>query len=196
MSMTLTTLRTRVKTRIRADLATPTVADLHDTSITTWANEKKAEVIHLLKDAIHFPSLMVRGTALTFSSGQASFPSDYEIAQSVRVGSSDRRCRLFWDPDPFNRFDSSNFVVTPSSDRPLALIADKIYIKPTSFTSGKLDYAKKHPDIASDQDTLFDELGDNVLVELIVSEYFASVVHDAALAQSAREIAYSLARNK
>ena len=92
MSITRAVLRTRVKTRIRQDMATPTVNDLNDNSIDTWAQEKCAQVIHLLKDPVHFTDLVVPDATLTFANDgndrSASFPSGYEKALALRVTGS------------------------------------------------------------------------------------------------------------
>ena len=140
----LSQIETWVKTKIRADMGTPTISDLHDTSIATWANEKSAEVIQMLKDTIHFKGLVVIGTSLSITTGSdyayASFPSDYQKVLAIVVGSSDRKSRLTYDAAWFRRLDSANFVLTPTTDRPVSLIADKVYIKPCTLSSGKIDY--------------------------------------------------------
>ncbi len=175
--MTRANLVTRVKTRIRADLATPTVDDLHDNSIYTWANEKLPLVVEMLKDPIHYPALEVIGYnlgALTLYAGKkyAALPSNYLRAVTVKVGSTRRKCRLYFDPVEFSRYDSSNFVLTPVSDYPLALAADKIYVLPTSITAAYLDYIKKHPDLSGSVGTSLDGLGDEKLTLLVVAEYY------------------------
>ncbi len=175
--MTRANLVTRVKTRIRADLATPTIDDLHDNSIYTWANEKLSLVVEMLKDPIHYPALVVIGHnlgALTLYAGKkyAALPSNYLRAVTVKVGSSRRKCRLYFDPVEFSRYDSSNFVLTPDSDYPLALAADKIYVLPTSTTAVYLDYIKEHPDLSGSVGTSFDGFGDEALTLLVVAEYY------------------------
>ncbi len=187
MSITRAVLYTRVKTRIRADLATPTVDDLDDNSITTWANEKLAQVIEMLKDPIHFTALVAIGTnlgSLTLFAGKkyAALPSSYLRAVAVKVGSTRRKCRLYFDPVEFSRFDSSNFVLTPNDNYPVALAADKIYVIPTSITTAYIDYIKSHPDLSGSQGTLFDGLGDEVLTLLVTAEYykFGPQRHDLA----------------
>lgn len=199
--MTRANLVTRVKTRIRADLATPTVDDLDDNSIYTWANEKLALVVEMLKDPIHYPALVVIGTnlgSLTLYGGKkyAALPSNYLRAVAVKVGSSRRKCRLYFDPVEFARYDSSNFVLTPDSDYPLALAADKIYVLPTSTTAAYLDYIKKHPDLSGSVGTSFDGLGDEVLTLLVVAEYYKFGPQRQDLADIAVQEAFGIAGGK
>jgi len=177
--MTLATLETRVKTRIRADMSTPAVNDLADESIATWANEKKSEVIHLLKDPVRFfPTLQVMGTALTFAAGVEDLPADYELYTNVVVNNgtvTNRKCRITEDVKKFRALDSNNFINTPHLDTPVILISSAIYVLPTSITAGVLDYIKVHPTISDSQATLFTELGDLVLLNKIVQEYYRTI---------------------
>jgi hypothetical protein len=161
-------------------LATPAVNDLHNTSITEFANQHTADVIRILKDVVHYPSLHNIDTALTFASGYASLPSDYLLATAVKVTTTSpavtkKRCRLFFKHQDFARMDSSNFILTPNQERPVALVADKIYIKPTTLTAGFLDYIEKHPTISGSQGTVFDVMGDNILVNLILASYYGFI---------------------
>lgn len=48
----------------------------------------------------------------------------------------------------------------------------KLYIKPTSHSTAYLDYAKQHPTISGSQDTVFSEIGDDVLIELFMAQYY------------------------
>jgi hypothetical protein len=141
--MTVSQLKTRVKRRIRADLATPVVNDLHDHTIVGWANEFTGDVIHALKDSVYFPTLVETDKSLTFSSGSVALPSDFEYPVSLKVDAdyqnnagttvnvSERSVRLLDDQKQFDTYDSVNFIVTPTKKRPVGLITDKIYIKPT-----------------------------------------------------------------
>lgn len=164
-----------MKTRVRADEAAPSLADLNDASITQWANEETSNVIDQLKDAQHFPSLTVRQTSLTFSSGSASLPTSYQRYISVTVTANSvtyKRCRIFENHDEFNRYDSSNFILTPTTELPIVLMADKVYVRPSSITAGKIDYIKSHPTISASQDTVFDDTADNLLLSRIAYRYY------------------------
>ena len=178
MALSLANIRTRVKTHIRAEMATPAVNDLNNASIDGWANEHCTDVIRILKDPVHFSSLIVPDTSITFSSGYASLPTGYELALAVKVATTTptvtkRNCELLFDPQEFAKRDSSNFILTPDNDHPVVLIANaRAYIKPTALTTGYLDYVKKHPTITTSQDTLFDSMGDKVLIDLILSSYY------------------------
>lgn len=90
-------------------------------------------------------------------------------------GVSERLVRLYTDPAEFARFDSSNFFLTPNVAFPVGLIADKVYVKPTSITSGKFTYVKSHPTITAGQDTVFDDVADNLLILHILKEYYAFI---------------------
>lgn len=193
MAISQTTIRERVKRRIRADLATASlsVPELHNDAIDGWAQEETATVTRLLAqmqpfDATHFPSLVTTDEAITFTSGAealSDLTNTYQWYVSLKVDSSytdkdgntqtltDRRARITTDPDEFYRLDSSSFLTTPDGRRPVALISDAIYIKPTSITDGKLTYVKSHPTLSSNN-TAYDDIGDNLLIMHIVREYY------------------------
>jgi len=194
MSITRAVLYTRVKTRIRQDLATPAINDLDDASIVTWAQEKCAQVIALLRDPVHFPTLLVSNVSVTFatesSDRTAAFPTTYtyERTHALRVtgaSASGRKARLIFNADDFRRYDSSNFILTPTEARPIAYIADKLRVLPITLTSGKLDYVRAHPAITGAAGTLFDELGDEILVLFVVAEYYRSGPQRHDLAEGA-----------
>ena len=177
MAISLATLKTRVKTRIRADLATPAVNNLDDKSIETWANEYKSVVIQILRDPRHFNKLIVFDSTLTISNGKAALPADYEMAVAVKVKTTTeakRQAILTFDPQEFNSFDNSNFVTKVTEKFPLALVANgNLYVKPDSITNAYMDYIKRHPTISDSQGTLWNDIADNVLTELIVASYFS-----------------------
>ena len=185
--MTLAELKLRVKTRVRADLATPAVNDLDDASITTWANEFTVDVIKTLGDAKHFTALVVTDSSVAFAAGSVAFPDNYQRYVSLKVDStyndysgspislSDRHAQITEDPGLFNRMDGSNFVSTVTGRNPLAFVSDKLYIKPTSITAGKLTFIKSHPEITSSVGTSFDDVGDNLLVLFILKAYYSFI---------------------
>jgi hypothetical protein len=145
--------------------------------INTLADTRLPREARAERASEHFPSLIARDTALVFASGYASLPTAYLTALSVRATTTspavtDRYCRLLFDDDEFSRWDSSNFVYTPNQERPIALAADKIYIKPTALTAGKIDYIKTHPTFGASQATVFSPTGDNVLIELVLYNYY------------------------
>lgn len=179
----------RVQRRVNADLAESSLAinDVHTESIYGWANEFCPKVIDLIKDPIHFPSLQVTGEALTFAAGEEDLPSSFQLPRTVRVSASytdlngdtvnvtSRKAIIYTDPNDFHRFDSSSFVLTPSGKRPAVLITDKIYVKPTSITSGTMDYIKSHPTIDGSNGTKFSDKADLLLVLLIIKEYYTFI---------------------
>jgi len=200
--MTESQLKTRIKRRIRADLSTPVVNDLHDNTIVGWANEFTGDVVHALKDSVYFPTLVKTDHSLTFSSGSAALPSDFEYPVSLKVDADyqnnagtpinvpERSVRLLDDQKQFDTYDSVNFIVTPTEKRPVGLITDKIYVKPSSITSGKLTYIKAHPAIDSSNPTLFNDIGDRLLTLFVLREYYMFIEDDglAALAIVENEI--------
>jgi len=201
MSISRATIYTRVKTRIRADLATPLVDDLHDNSINTWAQEKCAQVIELLDHNVHFPSLFVPSESLTFTTSntdrRANLPSTYQRPVALRVtgtSASNRKTRILETSEDFRRFDSSNFLLTPTENRPIAFIGSHVFVLPTTLTTGRFDYIKAHPTIDGSNGTVFDELGDEMLILFIVSEYFSSVPQRHDLAEKALQEALAFAK--
>lgn len=181
MSLTRAEIRTRVKTHLRAEMSTPAVNDFNDNSIDEFAQQHCADVIHILNDPSHYPSLIVIDSSLTFSSGTASLPSDYELATSVKVTTTDpavtkRDCKLLFNPADFSKLDSFNFILTPDQDHPVVLVANgNAYVRPTSITAGYLDYVKEHPTLSATQGTVFDSIGDNVLINLILASYYGFI---------------------
>jgi len=185
--MTLAELELRVKTQLRAEMGTPALNNLHDDSIKQWANEEVYNVIIMLGDPQHFPSLNAIDTSLTFSSGKADLPSDFWLPKNeaktekyiedfislkVTANSVTKRNVVLLSPGEFARQDSSNFVLTPTTIFPAGMIADQVYIKPTSITAGYLDFITTHQTISDSLGTEFDELGDNVLVRLVMARFY------------------------
>lgn len=190
--MTLNELKIRVKTEIRAELAAASlsISDLHDDSIAQWANEEVINTILVLGDKRHFPALNVIDSSLTFSpfaGGSAALPTDFWwpetkksqallsslISLKVTTSTSSKRNVRIVDSAEFARYDNSNFVLTANEGLPIGMIADKVYIKPATITTGYLDYIKKHQTIDSSHGTQFDNIGDNVLTALVISRYYA-----------------------
>jgi len=185
--MTLAELELRVKTQLRAEMGTPALNNLHDDSIKQWANEEVYNAIILLGNPLHFPELNVIDQSVTFSSGSATLPSDFWFPKSeskqqsyikdlvslkVTANSVTYRRVVLLTPAEFARQDSSNFVLTPTTIFPAGMIADKVYIKPTSITAGFLDYIQTHQTISDSLGTQLDEHGDNVLVRLVMARFY------------------------
>lgn len=186
MSITLTELRTRVKRRVAADLATPVINDLDDNSIDGWANEHTADVIKLLpspEDTMR--DLVTIDATATITSSQITFPNDYKRFLSLVVSAdytddsgstvtvTKRNVKPFYNVNEFKRFDGSNPTLTASGRYPVCLLADKIYLLPESgLNSAKLSYVKEHPTITTSQNILFNELGVNLLVLFILRRYY------------------------
>jgi hypothetical protein len=187
MSISISTIRTKVFTRLAAELAVPLYSKINNASITTWADELTALVTqYLLKQGNHgeIQQFKVIGTVITITAGQGNLPAGYEQHLGAKVsvdGNYKNLHKLFDDPVDFARWDSSNFILTPTNRKPVGLIAsNKIYIKPTSIVVAYLDYLKIHPTLASNN-TLYGEIGDTILVGLIVARCFDFLeLHDLA----------------
>lgn len=186
MAATYSTLKDRFLRRVRADKASPAVSDLNnlaDESIQAFIQEAQPEVIKLLAmrnyaetariDTGHVQALVEYNASVTLDSGSGSLPSDYLLAAAVRAGSDERNCLLYFDPAMFSKWDSGNWLSTPDANWPVALVTDgALKVKPASLTSAKIDYLKEHPDIDSDQPSLWSNLGDEICIELAVAKYF------------------------
>ena len=163
-------------------------------------------MIQLLPNpGLHFKSLIISGESLSFATTTsptitfAALPSTYQRAIAVRVNINytdkdgntvtltERRAKLIYNPDDFWRLDSSNFIVTPTGKRPVILIADRIYGKP-SPTTGYIDYVKSHPTIDASNGTKFDDVGDNLLVLLIVRRYYQFIEEEGLVGTVNQEI--------
>ena len=166
----------------------------------------KQGIWKILKDPVHYPDLVVPNTTVTFAteSGDrtASLPSDaamfvvagkYPALIVTGASASNRKARILYSAEDFRRYDSSNFILTPTEDRPIAWIGDKIRVLPTTLTSGKLDYIKVHPTIDGSNGTKFSELGDEILILFVVAEYYRSGPQRHDLAEGAISEAIGLA---
>ena len=168
-------------------MGTPVLNDLDDASIAQWANEEVYNAIILLGDSLHFPSLNQIDKSLTFISGSVALPDDFWfpktekqqkkfvedfISLKVDANDVDKRRVALLSPVEFARQDSSNFVLTPTTIFPAGMIADKVYIKPTTITQGYLDYITTHQIINDSAGTELDELGDNVLFRLVMARFY------------------------
>ena len=214
MATTITALRTMLYTRLRGDLASPGASDvdLDANSVLQWANECLPVVAEMLlegKKLDHLQGIVELEEALTFTAGvsDSTIPSDFHLGLAVRLvsGSNVIPADLTLSPEEFAQWSSVNFLLTPQTNRPIALIAEnEIRIKPTTFTAGYLDYLMQHPTLSVAQGTLWTGLADQVLIELIAEKYyeFQSISGEAevwvALGQKAhakaQEIAYGLPR--
>jgi len=177
MSMTLANLQYAVKSRLAPDESSPAYTALHNDNITRWANEKTSEVILALEPQ-HYQALIEDSESLTVftQSGPnavSALPSNYVKYISIRVSINSvlRDCFVFENPKEFNRYDSRNFILTPVTTKPIAKIMDGlVYVRPNTITSGDMDYVKAHPTLSGSQSTVFDDVGDNLLIKLVVEE--------------------------
>jgi hypothetical protein len=193
MAISISTLRTRVFSRLAADLASPTYSEIDNANITIWANELTSLVTEKLakmdaKDELQ--ALVTIGTSVALSaSGVGSLPSGFAVAMAVKVDISGTRksvFRLYYDPAKFAKWDSSNFILTPTNRKPVALIAgNNVRIKPTSISTAYVDWAKEHPDLASNS-TLYQINGDRMLVGLVAARCY-DFLEEPDLANNARK---------
>lgn len=173
MSMTLANLKLAVYSRLAPSMGTPAYGGVAEDNITRWVNESTSDVVKALAP-VHYQALLEHNTSLTLTESGldrvASLPADYMMPISLRVGSSYKRCHIFEDPDDYNRWDSSNFIYTPSSSKPISKIMDgMVFVRPvTGITQGLLDYVKEHPTISDSQPTVFSDIGDKLLIDLVV----------------------------
>ena len=193
MSISISTIRTRVFSRLAADLSSPTYSQIHNNNITTWANELTAIVSRKLAEmgvSGELQGLITIGSSIALNaSGIGTLPSDYETHTNGKVLVSGNRkslFRLYDDPAKFAKWDSSNFVVTPTTRKPVALIANgQIRVKPTTITTAYLDYVIQHPTLASNN-TKYGKMGDAMLVGVIAGRCF-DFLEEPDLANNARK---------
>lgn len=172
--MTLAELTTAIYSRLAAELASPVYTPVNEDNIILWINEKLDEVPRIVKDSSVFHQLLVYNSDLTISGGSVNLPSDFNIHEAVRFGT--KNAIILESLESFSKWDSGNFVMTPSLLFPVAVIvSNAIKVKPTTITSGKLDYVKKHPTVDSGNGTLFNQRGDNVLIQLVLSMVYQSL---------------------
>jgi hypothetical protein len=181
MSMTLANIKLAVYSRLNPEGGTPAYTALNEGNITRWAQEKCSEVIRTL-DPSQYQALVITSSALTFSTSgsdaRATLPTSPAIikAVSLKVGSTSKRCVIYENPEDYARWDSGNFVYTPTSSKPVAKIANGyVYVRPNTITTGVLEYVKVHPTLGASQDTVFTPIGDNLLIELVVAEVMKSL---------------------
>jgi len=173
MAKTLANIKLDVYSRLAADMATPAYADIHEDNITKWADNLIPLVTTIL-DPSNFPSLIKYGGSVALTAGSGNVPSDYQKALTVRATfAAGTYSTMLGDTEEFNRWDSSNFILTPTTRRPVSVIVDgTVKVKPTSATYALIDYIKTHPALSGSQDTLFNDIGDFTLVQLITARAF------------------------
>ena len=193
MSISISTIRTRVFSRLAADLAVPVYSQIDDDNITIWADEL-TPIISKRLSKLGIPgelqSLVTIGSTIALSgAGIGSLPGDYEthLTAKVLVGSVRKRLfRLYDDPAKFAQWDSSNYVLTPITRKPVGLIANgQIRIKPTSINTAYLDYIIQHPALASNN-TEYGKMGDTMLVGAIAGRCF-DFLEEPELANNVRK---------
>jgi len=179
MSISSATLTSRVFSRLAADLAAPVYSQIDDANIDVWANEL-TPIVSLALAKLDIPgelqALTTIGSSISLNaSGIGTLPTDYEthLTAKVLVGSNQKRLyRLYSDPAKFAQWDSTNFVLTPTTRKPVGLIANgQIRIKPITIATAYLDYVIQHPDIASNN-TKYGKLGDTILVGAVAGRCF------------------------
>lgn len=186
MSVNLLTLEKRLISRLRPDKTSPVISDVDNLTteaVQLWANELSIEVIKRIADPKELQALVVLNAEITLSSGVGNLPDGYAyylaLKCEITVNSTEKKrpARIFDDPSDFSRFDYVSFATTPPTEYPQALIAQgKASVKPETITKAFLDYYKVHPTISSDQGTVWSQLADNVLLELLIAKYYES--HD------------------
>lgn len=211
MSFTIASFRTAIKTKIRADIATPTISDLHDNSITQWADEHVHTVMQMQYQSLLqmkmeadipnvFEELITYDQSVTFSSGSVTRPSGiFSLSSAVVTSDSitNKNARIV-DIKEFRRHDSRNFVLTPSVELPMITLAGAtIKVTPTSITAGKVDFIKDHPSVASG--ILLNAIGFSALVYMVMAEYYEFIGEDqksVKAKQDAKDVIYGDSRKQ
>ena len=173
MAKTLANIKLDVYSRLAADMATPAYADIHEDNITKWADNLIPLVISAL-DPSEYPALITAAGSVALTTGSGSVPADYQKVLAVKAtfAAGTYSAKLEKDMENFNSWDSSNFLTTPTTRKPVSVVVNgTVKVKPTSATYALMDYVKTHPAM-SGSDTLFSTMGDFLLVELIVSRAF------------------------
>lgn len=138
MATTLTTLKERVYTRLRAENASPSVNNIHVDSIERWANEKLSTVIEYLRPKPeHLQQLRVVDQTVAISSGSGSLPADFAFPLAVRVGSDLVRAILMDSHDQFASYDDFNFEKYFAENEELVNQALKVVDANLSFSGGQ-----------------------------------------------------------
>jgi len=212
MTDTLSNIQSAVYNRLRADLASPGVSDidLGANSIQTWTNEVSPRVSEMLRGKPEHLLGLQTSSSLLITGNIAILPSDFHFVQDgglriVTAGGSTYGVReIAYDAKRFFQLDGSNFLLTPQTKEPVALIATGyIWFKPeTGFASCLLTYTKYHPTISSVQNTLWSDLADKILIELVAAKYYEYQANSAEpeiwlglqaqALNNARELAYGL----
>ncbi len=185
MAASLATLESRIASRLRPDDTTPTISDVDNLTtevVQLWANELSIDVIkRLVLKPIEIQALTVLDKLVALTSGSGSLPTDFAYPSAVKCevtiddSAVRRNAQVYTDPREFAGFDGLSFATTALVHYPQSLIAaGKLSVKPTSITKAYVDYYKKHPAISSSQATLWSDLADNVLLELLVAKYYES----------------------
>ena len=193
MATTLADISTRVLTRLAADMAVPAYSKIDSATITTFANSFTNKIVwHFInlfqksqdpKALAPIQGLQKLSAAVTLAvgTGIGTLPADAEFVTSVLVlptVNTVRRAKLYYHADDFERWDSSNFVLTPSSKMIVALISnDTIRVRPLAtatptFATAYIDYIKTHPTMSAGQGTEFSAGADTILVALILSKIY------------------------
>ena len=174
--MTLAQLKTQVLSRLEPLTSAPTYNAIHNDQYQRWADEKIPVVVTEFVKAGRIEAiqgLIVPDISVTITSGIGAFSfSDYFLPLSLTVTSARVQVQLLTAPDEFYRWDSGSFVVTPRTARPVGIIMNStVYVKPTNLaTPAYLTYIKNHNPLFDAQETLFNDEGDAMLIELVYQE--------------------------
>jgi hypothetical protein len=206
--MTLTQIETELKTFIHPETGSPAFTDINTASVLLFANQKIPEAIQLLKDPIHFISLLVDAEPVDLADNAAKdavyidldqLNSTFSRAVSLRVHDDDDEyvfATQLEDPEDFRRLDSSNFLTTQDDHDPVYTITGQaLLVKPRSATgrSSYFSYIKRHTDlVGGSTETPFDAIGDRVFMDLVKAEYFRSVHEDEQMANVMEQRANAL----
>lgn len=178
MSTTLADIEDRVLARLAADMATPSYSKINSNNITEFANDRLAKIVHFLASSKlvgDLQALVEMSDSIALSAaGVGALASDFEYHLAVKIDTARTRAKVYLDPDKFAKWDSSNFILTPTSRKPIALIAGgNVRVKPISSSTAYVDYAKTHPTLGAAQDTEFSAYADGLLVILVYSDCLA-----------------------
>ena len=211
MSLSLANFRIAIKTKIRADLAVPVINDLDDAAITQWGNEHAHTVMQMQYQALLeggneadlanvFEELITYNQAVTFTTGSVARPAGiFSLSSAVVTADSitDKNARIVTLKE-FRRWDSRNFVLTPTVELPLITLADAtIKVKPTSITAGKIDFIADHASIASG--VLLNAIGQSALIYMVMAEYYEFIGEEKKsmkAKQDAKEVIYGNSRKQ
>lgn len=169
--MTVAELQTLVLARLESQTSSPTFNSIASAQWTRWADDKIPGIVQFFYeqgrfDVIEQLILIDQSVSLTSGIGTLSGLTDFEFMLAVKVSSSKTECKIISALD-FAKWDSSSFLTTPRSERPICTIANgQIRIKPTTVTSpAYCDHTKAHPSLTGSQKTLFKTAANEMLVE-------------------------------